>query len=176
MRVSASFNSNQSLVNLLLRFVPNSTMLDNVLHVGLFNGTMPTDDQILALLGSSQLPTWTAAAVAPFATASNFLGDLACLSIVPTIDPDALSLVIPLSSQANNFVIATSGTPTWFMMRLCAAASAGSAFANWSASTTCSALVWGTVGDENSTADLKIVGGTVTANVAVRPSDIRIKL
>lgn len=176
MRVSASFNSNQSLVNLLNRFVPGTAINDNLLHVGLFTGTMPTDDQINAMLVAAQAISWSSTATSAFATSANFLGDVNCLSITPVIDTDALNFVLPLSAQANNFTIATSGTPTWFMARLCSAAQAGAAFANWAAGTNCYAMIYGTVGDENSTADLKIVTGTVTAGMPVRPSDIRIKI
>lgn len=175
MRVSKAYNSFMAMVSLNTRFSPGSNSAANTPHLALFNGAMPTDAQLMALTTvAANSITWTAAAIAPFATAANFLGNVMCGVMPIAMDYDNNVIQLPFSSQQNLMTIATSGTPTWFMMRL-SAAQAVDTFAGFSGGGVGYVVIVGTVGDENSTADLKILGGTVTAGQPVRASDMRIK-
>lgn len=176
MRVSAAFNSQQAMIALLPRLVPNTAVTDRTCHLALFSGPVPTDDQMMTLLGSAaSVAPISAAAIASFATASNFLGSVALGSFTPVVDPDNMILQLPLSAQTNNIAVAASGTPTFFIFRQLTTAQTASTFDAFAATGNAYTLLWGTVGNENSQADMKIVGGTVTAGQAIRPSDIRIK-
>lgn len=175
MRVSKAYNSFMTMVALNTRFTPGASSAGNAPHIGLFNGTVPTDAQLSALMTTvANAITWSPAAIAPFATAANFLGDLMCGTMPIVMDYDNNVIQLPFSAQQNLATIATSGTPTWFMMRL-AAAQAVDTFAGFSGGGTGYVVIVGTVGDENSTADLKIMGGTVTAGQPLRLADMRIK-
>ncbi|QZE59659.1 hypothetical protein pEaSNUABM39_00079 [Erwinia phage pEa_SNUABM_39] len=175
MRVSKAYNSFMAMVAINTRLSPGSSSAANTTHIGLFNGTMPTDAQLSALITPiANAVTWSSATIAPFATATNFLGDLMCGAMPIVMDYDNNVIQLPFSAQQNLATIATSGTPTWFMMRL-SAASAADTFAGFAGGGTGYVIIVGTVGDENSTADLKIVGGTVTAGQPLRLADMRIK-
>lgn len=177
MRVSKAFNSLQAMVALNWRMVPGAYVAANTAHVALFSGTPPTDDQLTAMLSTaSGSTTWSAAPISQFATLSNFLGDVVLNQFIPVMDYDNNILQLPFSSQPNLITIPTSGTPTWFLMRVTSVASAGDAWANFAAGTNCYVLMTGTVGDENSSADMRILGGAVTAAQPVRIADMRIKL
>lgn len=177
MRVSKAYNTLQSQIALCTRMSPGSFVGGNLTHLALFSGTPPTDEQLQALLTTANtLTTWSAAAISAFATPTNFLGNVSLGTFTPTMDYDNNVLNLPLSSQPNVFNIAASGTPTWFMLRQC---SAGTAVDNWTGFTTGTNLhncIVGTVGDENSNADLKILGGAVVAGQLLRVADMRIKL
>ena len=62
------------------------------------------------------------------------------------------------------------------MMRLAQTVSAADTFAGFAAGATAYEIIVGTVGDENSAADMKILGGAVVAGQPVRIADMRIKL
>ena len=176
MRVSKAYNTVQAQIALLGRLAPGNTVTAGFTHVALFSGTPPTDDQLQTLLGTTNTMTsWSATLIAAFATQTNFLGNVALGAYVPTMDYDNNVLNLPLSAQPNLFTIATSGTPTWFMLRQCSAAITQDAWANFVQGTNLYNCIIGTVGDENSAADLKIVGGTVTAGQPLRIPDMRIK-
>ncbi len=176
MRVSSAFNSQQAILSLLPRLGPNTTVSANTCHLALFSGPVPTDDQMMGLLYPlSSVAPMSAALIAAFAPSSAFLGDVALNSFIPTVDADNMIYQLPLSAQSNNIAIAASGTPTFFIFRQGSTAQPASTFDGFAAAGNAYTLLWGTVGNENSTADMKIVGGTVTAGQAIRPSDIRIK-
>ncbi|EBY9527524.1 hypothetical protein D5P86_00900 [Salmonella enterica subsp. enterica serovar Infantis] len=177
MRVSKAFNSLQAMVALNWRMVPGAYVAANTAHIALFSGTPPTDDQLAAMFSTtSGSTTWSSAAISQFATQSNFLGDVVLNQFIPNMDYDNNVLQLPFSSQPNLITVPTSGTPTWFLMRVTSVASAGDAWANFIAGTNCYVLMTGTVGDENSSADMRILGGTVTVAQPVRIADMRIKL
>lgn len=177
MRVSKAYNTLQAQIALCFRMPPNSTIAAGIVHVALFSGTPPTDDQLQTMLATTNTMTsWSASLISAFATQTNFLGNVALGAFVPTMDFDNNVMNLPLSAQPNLFTIATSGTPTWFMLRQCSASITADAWANFVSGTNLYNCIVGTVGDENSAADLKIVGGTVTAGQPLRVPDMRIKL
>lgn len=176
MRVSKAYNSFMAMTALNPRLPPNSNTAVNAVHIALFSGEPPTDAQLNAMITTSgQTIPWSAAAINSFASALNFLGDVTCGIMTVTMDLDNNVMQLPFSAQANLATIAASGTPTWFMMRLTAAASAADTFAGFAAGSSAYVVITGTVGDENSNADLKIVGGTVIAGQPLRLADMRIK-
>ncbi|QZE59992.1 hypothetical protein pEaSNUABM35_00075 [Erwinia phage pEa_SNUABM_35] len=176
MRVSKAYNSFMAMAALNNRLPPNGNTAVNAAHIALFSGTPPTDAQLNAMIGTAgQAITWSAAAISSFATATNFLGDVMCGVMTVTMDIDNNVMQLPFSAQTNLATIASSGTPTWFMMRLASAASAVDTFAGFAAGGSAYVVITGTVGDENSNADLKIVGGTVVAGQPLRLADMRIK-
>lgn len=176
MRVSKAYNTIQAQIALSFRMPPGSAIAAGIVHVALFSGTPPTDDQLQTLLATTNTMTsWSASLISAFATQSNFLGNVTLGAFTPTMDYDNNVFNLPLSAQPNLFTIATSGTPTWFMLRQCSAAITTDAWANFVQGTNLYNCLVGTVGDENSAADLKIVGGTVTAGQPVRVPDMRIK-
>lgn len=174
MRVSQQLNRHQAMGTVVPALGPTA-LPNNTLHLALFSGTPPTDDQLLAMLGSNQTVAWSTAAIAAFATATNFLADVTLLSHQFTFDPESMTLLLPMSTQANLFTVTKSDAPTWFMIRRTSGAAATDNFVGFTGGSTASAIIVGTVGDENSTADLKLVGGLVTTNTPVRVSDLRIK-
>ncbi|QZE58984.1 hypothetical protein MPK64_gp081 [Erwinia phage pEa_SNUABM_16] len=176
MRISKAYNSFMAMAALNQRMPPNSNTAVNTIHVGLFSGTPPTDAQLSAMITTaSTTAPWSASAISAFATAANFLGDVMCGVVPIAMDMDNNIMQIPLSAQANLATIAAAGTPTWFMMRLAQTASAADTFAGFTTGSNAYVIITGTVGDENSNADLKIVGGTVAMNQPLRIADLRIK-
>jgi len=174
MRVSQDFNRHQALMALYQRLSTATT--NGQLHVALFSGTPPTDEQLQALLdGTAAGFTWSAARLASFATSANFLADIALDVTTATYDPVTMQHVIPCSQQATNMVVAANGTPTWFLMRLSTVATTGMDFVGFTSAGVAYVCVTGTVGDENSNADLRIKGGTVSTGVQIRPMDFRFK-
>ncbi|QZE55943.1 hypothetical protein pEaSNUABM52_00085 [Erwinia phage pEp_SNUABM_52] len=177
MRTAQAYNRNAGLINQAQRLF--GTVSANALHLALFSGTMPTDDQLTALLGTaSQSVLWSAGTIAAFATTGNFLADVVFpQSFVPVTDIENMQMSFPLSAQTATFTAAQAGTPTWFLLRISSAAQTSDAWAGFSSGTNAYTIIVGTVGDENSAADLKIVGGAVTMNTLapIRPMDLRLK-
>lgn len=177
MRVSKAFNSFQAMAALNFRMVPGSYVAANTTHIALFSGTPPTDDQLTALLfTTANQIAWSSTAIAAFATQSNFLGDVVLNQFIPVMDYDNNVFQLSFSSQPNIISVSTSGTPTWFLMRVTSTAAGGDAWNNFIAGTNGYVIMTGTVGDENSSADMRILGGSVTAAQPVRIADMRIKL
>ncbi|QZE57291.1 hypothetical protein MPK71_gp082 [Erwinia phage pEa_SNUABM_1] len=176
MRASKAYNSTQAMAALFQRMTPGSNIAANLIHVALFSGTPPTDDQLTALntTTASQF-TWNAAAIAAFATQTQMLANCVVQSIQPVMDYDNNILSLPIGGQSNLATVAAAGTPTWFMLRMTTAASAADTWAGFVAGTNATVVITGTVGDENSSADLRIFGGTVALNQPVRLADLRIK-
>ncbi|AWY08358.1 hypothetical protein HOT49_gp081 [Erwinia phage vB_EamM_Alexandra] len=176
MRVSKAYNSFGAMCAINTRMPPSSNTGANNIHIGLFSGTMPTDDQLMALITTvANGVGWSAAAISGYATAANFLGDVTCGIMNIPMDIENNVIQLPFSAQQNLATIALSGTPTWFMMRLNTTASAADTFAGFTVAGSAQVIIVGTVGDENSAADMKILGGTVTAAQPLRLSDMRIK-
>lgn len=176
MRVSKAYNTVQAMQSILARMAGGSAVTATACHVALFSGTPPTDDQLQAMIATanSQI-AWTASTISAFATSANFLGDVALASFTPALDIDNNTLLIPLSAQANLATVASTGTPTWFMLRLTSATTATDTFVGFTTGTNAYVIITGTVGDENSAADMKVLGGTVTVGQPLRIADMRIK-
>lgn len=174
MRTSKAYNTLQAMTALVSRFQPGATSNAAYIHIGLFSGEPPTDDKLMSIIGgASSAATWPSTTLTP---SENFLGDVALGSITPVMDFDNNILVLPFSAQANQITIAKSDIPTWFILRVSTTGNAADNWTGFSASAPVWAVVAGTVGDENSNADMKILGGAVTAGQPVRIADMRIKL
>ena len=176
MRASKAFNSSMAMAALFQRITAGASLGANLMHVALFSGTPPTDDQLTALntTSASQF-TWNAAAISAFAVQAQMLANCAVQAITPTMDFDNNILSLPIGGQSNLATVAAAGTPTWFMLRMTTAASTADTWAGFIGGTNATVIITGTVGDENSNADMKILGGTVALNQPVRLADLRIK-
>lgn len=176
MRASKAYNSTQAMAALFQRMTPGSSIAANLIHVALFSGTPPTDDQLTALntTTASQF-TWTASTISAFAAQYQMLANCAVQAITPTMDYDNNILSLPLGGQSSLATVAAAGTPTWFMLRMTTAAQTSDAWGGFSNGNIATVVITGTVGDENSNADMRILGGTVALNQPVRLADLRIK-
>lgn len=173
MRVSPDFNRINA--NACVLPLMNGNIPQGRLHIALFSGTPPTDDRLITMLTSLSSVPWGTSTIAEWATAANFLADLNVQTVVSVVDVETMTWNVPLSVQAGQFVVAQAGTPTWFMARYTRSTSGGNAFSDFYSGGELFGIITGTVGDENSDAELKIVGGTVALNAPVRAADLRIK-
>lgn len=173
MRVSPDYNRiNASACILSLM---NGPISQSRLHIALFSGTPPTDDRLITMVTTASSITNISSAIAEWATSANFLADLNVQAVTSVVDVETMTWNVPLSVQAGQFVVAQAGTPTWFMARYTRSTSGGNAFSDFYSGGELFGIITGTVGDENSDAELKIVGGTVALNAPVRAADLRIK-
>jgi len=176
MRASKAYNSTQAMAALFQRLVPGSNVAANMIHVALFSGTPPTDDQLTALNAATASQfAWSAAAISAFAAQYQMLANCAVQAITPTMDYDNNILSLPIGGQSSLATVAAAGTPTWFMLRMTTTASSADTWAGFVAGGNATVIITGTVGDENSSADMRILGGTVALNQPVRLADLRIK-
>ncbi len=174
MRVAQDFNRHQALLGVVPRI--NAALATGQLHIALFSGTPPTDAQLQSLMDTSNGTfVWNPTKLAAFATSANFLADVAVDVFTPVFDASTLTHVLPISQQANNMVVSANGTPTWFLARYAAASTTTADFTNFAKADTGYVCLSGTVGDENSSADLRIAGGVVSTTVQLRPMDLRFK-
>lgn len=174
MRVSPDFNRINA--NACVLPLMNGNIPQGRLHIALFSGTPPTDDRLITMLTTASSVPWGGASIiAEWATATNFLADLNVQAVTGVVDVETMTWSVPLSVQAGQFVVAKAGTPTWFMARYTSSAQSNTAFTDFCSGSTAQCIITGTVGDENSNAELKIVGGTVALNAPVRAADLRIK-
>lgn len=175
MRVSPDFNrinANACVLSLMNGSIPQAR-----LHIALFSGTPPTDDRLITMLTTASSVYWGGATIiAEWATSANLLADLNVHAVTSVVDAETMTWNLPLSVQAGQFVVAQAGTPTWFMARYTTSSAQGNgAFTDFCSGGIAQCIITGTVGDENSNAELKIVGGTVALNAPVRAADLRIK-
>ena len=173
MRVSPDFNRINA--NACVLALMNGNIPQGRLHIALFSGTPPTDDRLITMLGTTPYVPWGGNTISEWATMANFLADLNVQAVTGVVDVDTMTWNVPLSVQAGQFVVAQAGTPTWFMARYTASTSGNNAFTDFCYGGNALCIITGTVGDENSNAELKIVGGTVALNAPVRAADLRIK-
>ena len=173
MRVSPDFNRINA--NACVLALMNGNIPQGRLHIALFSGTPPTDDRLITMLSTSSSVSWGPSAIAEWATSANFLADLNVQAVTSVVDVETMTWNVPLSVQAGQFVVAQAGTPTWFMARYTTSAQGNNAFTDFYSGGNAQCIITGTVGDENSNAELKIVGGTVALNAPVRAADLRIK-
>lgn len=176
MRASKAFNSSMAMAALFQRITVGASLGANLMHVALFSGTPPTDDQLTALntTSASQF-AWGSAVISGFALPSQMLANCVVQAITPTMDFDNNILSLPIGGQSNLATVVADGTPTWFMLRITTATSTSDSWAGFVAGANAAVIITGTVGDENSNADMKILGGTVALNKPVRLADLRIK-
>lgn len=173
MRVSPDFNRINA--NACVLALMNGNIPQGRLHIALFSGTPPTDDRLITILTTASSVPWGTSAIAEWATSANFLADLNVQAVTSVVDVETMTWNVPLSVQAGQFVVAQAGTPTWFMARYTTSAQGNNAFSDFYSGSNAQCIITGTVGDENSNAELKIVGGTVALNAPVRAADLRIK-
>lgn len=173
MRVSPDFNRINA--NACVLPLMNGNIPQGRLHIALFSGTPPTDDRLITMLTTASSIPNISSAIAEWATSANFLADLNVQAVTSVVDVETMTWNVPLSVQAGQFVVAQAGTPTWFMARYTTSAQGNNAFTDFYSGGNAQCIITGTVGDENSNAELKIVGGTVALNAPVRAADLRIK-
>jgi hypothetical protein len=173
MRVSPDFNRINA--NACVLALMNGNIQQGRLHIALFSGTPPTDDRLITMLGTTPYVPRGGNTISEWATMANFLADLNVQAVTSVVDVETMTWNVPLSVQAGQFVVAQAGTPTWFMARYTSSAQSNTAFTDFYSGGTAQVIITGTVGDENSNAELKIVGGTVALNAPVRAADLRIK-
>jgi hypothetical protein len=157
----------------------------------MFSGTMPTQAQVLAAMtGGSALYT-------------NYGGTVDFTKLMTSL-PDAVPLVycryasgvtpvyqgpdhftLPLTATSEQGIVINAGTPTWFMYGVYHTSVNANFYAMQGGTTvrpdntggTLTGLtVFGSVGNENSTADMKVVGGTVTAGTPYKFLDLDITI
>ncbi|WOL24650.1 hypothetical protein fHeYen902_304c [Yersinia phage fHe-Yen9-02] len=157
----------------------------NTTHIGVFSGDAATittamkayyRDTAKPLTNPSNLEVWDASTLATFGlTDTNFLGVFVCNEAVTrTIDSVTGSLTFNLSATGGDLISLKSGTPSVFVLRYSTVASSTVSFASFAASSGANVIMFGTVGDENSEADLKILGGALTQGQHYRMTDLTI--
>lgn len=172
------------LQSLLDIFTPTSTSVQ--CRVGLFNGVMPN------LIVPDTIPQNMTITPANFmaalgVTSAQFLGcqgytTLAGRKPTVTIGQDATTRVrnrkinVNFTAVTTDLIGAANGTPTFFIaMR---ASSTGTDASTWAAFTSGSGvdeIIIGTVGNEDSDAELKLVGGSIVVGQGYRMTDLNIQ-
>lgn len=150
--------------------------VDSAVMMGLFSGNAIPDVGILSSLYSGgNTPTCAQVASALGLTSSTVLGVLA----LPANNSSWVNnkLVIPLSSITSLMQVTQTGVPKFAVFRLSGNAATANTFAEFASSSyTCKELLIVSVGDEKSTAEIQILGGSVTSGKQYTMTDLVISL
>lgn len=156
--------------------LPATAIAANTLHIGMFKGTQPSADLALQ---SNWGVGWNVMTTLLGLTQDNFLGSIAIEAITPVVNPSSRTITLPLGGSSRTLVGVADGTPTYFVVRIVAAAGAA-ATASWANFALTSStgtllagpLIIGTVGAEGSDAELQFIGGTIKTGQAYRFLDL----
>ena len=138
--------------------------------VALYSGPVPTKEQLRSVVGGSG--NIDLQALRELSVGRTLLGMIPNFTAAVNAYVSGGQLVIPFSAASLRVTPIVEGTPTWFLY-----ATASSAVTN---AETGSAQLYmpivGTVGDENSSADMIIVGGNLLTGVNYQLMDIKLNL
>lgn len=172
------------LQTLLEIFTPNSTGVQ--CRVGLFTGTMPNllvPDTIPQNMSITPANFMTALGVlqAQFLGCQNYTASAGRKPTV-TIGQDPVTKVknrkinINFTAVTTDLIGAANGTPTFFIaLRTGATGTDASTWAAFTSGSTVDAIMIGTVGNEDSDAELKLVGGSIVIGQGYRMTDLNIQ-
>lgn len=140
----------------------------------IFSGTRPTKAQLQALVTNAgsgysndcYYDTTKVAALMTTLTAKEILS-MVNQSAVLNVDMAPNRILVPFSAITDSAVSLQDDAPTWGMVMLWAR-STSAAFASWQGRT----ILYFTVGDQNSNADMKIQGGVIPKGSTWKPNDI----
>lgn len=148
----------------------------NTLHIGLFKGEQQPMQRLFDNSAPSNIYTWTNIATQLGLVQSNFLGSISCPALTPIFNPTARTLTLPLAPIAANLVGRADGVPTYYVARI-GTANAANTWAGFNAAGTITGALWtGTVGDEDSDAELRFVSGEIKLDQAYRFLDLSIQI
>lgn len=171
-------------INALLEiFTPTSTSV--LCKIGLFSGTMPdlTLPSTLTqahLLTPAQLMTALGVVQAQFLGCQNYsttAGRRPTVTVGLNADGSKNRKVnVNFTAVTTDLVGAVAGTPTFFIaLRTTAAGTDASTWAAMTSGTYVDDVIIGTVGNEDSDAELKLVGGSIVVGQGYRMTDINIQ-
>lgn len=172
---SKDMQISKGLISIYDIFVPTSTSV--LSKIGLFSGVMPsliippsltqamalTPAQFMSDLGIAQ---------------AQYLGHINFTSATtrkPVLTNDTVNRKIGVSFSAitTDLIGAVAGTPTFFIaMSTIAASTDVSNYAAWVSGSGVDTIIMGTVGDEDSNAELKLVGGKIVVGQGYRFTDL----
>ena len=174
----------KALSTILEIFTPTSTSI--MCKVGLFNGTMPNlilPDSIAQNFAIAPATFLAALGV----TSAQFLGcqnysTTAGRKPTVTIGQDPITKVknrkinVNFTAVTTDLIGAANGTPTFFIaLRTSAAGTDASTWAAFTSGTAVDEIMIGTVGNEDSDAELKVVGGVIVSGQGYRMTDLNIQ-
>lgn len=158
---------------------PAAAIAANVLHVALFKGTMPKLSKALDALppgAVNSLLNFNNVTVQLGLSQNDFLGSMLCSAFTPVVNVNARTVTIPFGGMASILTGAASGTPTFYMARLCPA-NTTIGFTGFSPAANITGPFWiGSVGAQGSDAELQFIGGTIAQGQAYRFLDLTIQL
>ncbi len=181
---SKNMNSSKMLSAFLEIFTPPSTQF--FCKVGLFTGTLPNVIAVPDTTNQAHQLTPTQLFVALGITSSQFLG---CQNYSTTAGrkPNVTigrnadytvnrKLNVNFTPVTTDLVGMASGTPTFFIgLRTSAAGTDASSWAAMISGSYVDEFIIGTVGNEDSDADLKLVGGSVVGGQGYRFTDLNLQ-
>ena len=174
----------KALATILEIFTPTSTGM--MCKVGLFNGVMPNlivPDTIAQNHTISPAAFMTALGV----TSAQFLGcqnysTTAGRKPTVTIGQDTATRAknrkvnVNFTAVTTDLIGAGNGTPTFFIaLRTSSAGTDASTWAAFTSGTSVDEIMIGTVGNEDSDAELKVVGGVIVSGQGYRMTDLNIQ-
>lgn len=174
----------KALATILEIFTPTATTI--MCKVGLFNGVMP-NLIVPDTLAQNYTITPAALMTALGVTSAQFLGcqnysTTAGRKPSVTIGQDPVTRVrnrkinVNFTAVTTDLIGAANGTPTFFIaLRTSAAGTDASTWAAFTSGTAVDEIIIGTVGNEDSDAELKIVGGVVVTGQGYRMTDLNIQ-
>lgn len=146
--------------------------------IGLFTGTMPALNNLPpninqgGMLTVAQMLTDLGVLQAQFLGSINFSNNVSRKPVL-THDITARKIGVSFSSITTDLIGAVAGTPTFFIA--IGTSSAGTDASSWAAfisGTYAYSVIIGTVGDEDSTAEMKLVGGHIAVGQGYRFTDL----
>lgn len=181
---SKNMNASKMLSAFLEIFTPPSTSFQ--CKIGLFNGTLPNIVAVPDTVTQTQLLTPTQLMIALGITSTQFLG---CQNYSTTAGRKPLVTVgrnadysvnrkvnVNFTAVTTDLIGAAAGTPTFFIaLRTSAAGTDASTWAAFISGTYVDDFIIGTVGNEDSDADLKLVGGSIVSGQGYRFTDLNVQ-
>lgn len=157
----------------------NGTSEASAYAFGLFSGNRPTKAQLRNFCVNDGGTYKNVCYYRTNITLANLLTALAGKTVIDQVNQNAVlktsltpdRLVIPFSELPDKTVSLQDDAPTWGILMLHTAS--GSASIN---SWVSRAMIYFTVGDENSDADMKIQGGTIPKGQSWKPNDMALTI
>lgn len=149
----------------------------NYTSIGIFKGTVPDLDAVIAALTTTNTITAVSMCTALGATADNCLAVQRLPLMTPTYDPAMNVWRLGLSSLVANLPGLASGTPTYALIRQANSVGSADTYAGGFANAVqVNNVLLATVGSESSDAELRILGGQIVSGQSYRMTDLQFSL
>lgn len=183
MKIKSSIGFNTAIIanGIKTDFAPVAGSGNPTVVMMVFSGTVPTASQLLAAANSVTGQIDYAALTANSPDRQLLVYCCYKEDLTPTVrGPD--HIVFPLTTAAAQGLVVNAGTPTWFLFgnvkstNVSTITNTASGSPETVTGTKLGFTVLGTVGNESSTADMKIVGGTITTGAPYKFLDLDVTI